>query len=64
MLLFPGGRVNQFVEDETTLSWVRGVRDAGALMARLHRRGAHVYARAGVLENRPATTWFGAPRLA
>ena len=59
VLLFPGGRVNQLVEDDATLDWVRGVRDTGALMTSVCT-GAHVYASAGVLENRPATTWFGA----
>jgi transcriptional regulator GlxA family with amidase domain len=59
LLLFPGGRVRQFLEDEETLDWVRSVRDTGALMTSVCT-GAHVYASAGVLENRPATTWFGA----
>jgi transcriptional regulator GlxA family with amidase domain len=59
LLLFPGGRVRQFLEDEETLDWVRSVRDSGALMTSVCT-GAHVYASAGVLENRPATTWFGA----
>lgn len=59
LLLFPGGRVRQFLDDEETLDWVRSVRDTGALMTSVCT-GAHVYASAGVLENRPATTWFGA----
>jgi transcriptional regulator GlxA family with amidase domain len=59
LLLFPGGRVRQFLEDDETLDWVRSVRDTGALMTSVCT-GAHVYASAGVLENRPATTWFGA----
>jgi transcriptional regulator GlxA family with amidase domain len=59
LLLFPGGRVRQFLEDEETLDWVRSVRDTGALMTSVCT-GAHVYASAGVLENRPATTWFRA----
>jgi transcriptional regulator GlxA family with amidase domain len=59
LLLFPGGRIRQFLEDEVTLDWVRSVRDTGALMTSVCT-GAHVYASAGVLENRPATTWFGA----
>lgn len=59
LLLFPGGRIRQFLEDEETLDWVRSVRDTGALMTSVCT-GAHVYASAGVLENRPATTWFGA----
>jgi transcriptional regulator GlxA family with amidase domain len=59
LLLFPGGRVRQFLEDQEVLEWVRSVRDTGALMTSVCT-GAHVYASAGVLENRPATTWFGA----
>ena len=59
LLLFPGGRVRQFLEDQEVLDWVRSVRDTGALMTSVCT-GAHVYASAGVLENRPATTWFGA----
>ncbi|HEU4943475.1 MAG TPA: DJ-1/PfpI family protein [Gaiellaceae bacterium] len=59
VLLFPGGRVKQFLEDEPLLDWLRGVRDTGALMTSVCT-GAHVYASAGILENRPATTWFGA----
>ncbi|HEV2903384.1 MAG TPA: DJ-1/PfpI family protein [Gaiellaceae bacterium] len=59
LLLFPGGRVRQFLEDGETLDWVRRIRDSGALMTSVCT-GAHVYASAGVLENRPATTWFGA----
>ncbi|HEU6444177.1 MAG TPA: DJ-1/PfpI family protein [Gaiellaceae bacterium] len=59
LLLFPGGQVNQFLEDEQLHGWIRGVRDSGALMTSVCT-GAHVYASAGVLENRPATTWYGA----
>ena len=59
LLLFPGGRVRQFLADEETLDWVRSVRDTGALMTSVCT-GAHVFASAGVLKNRPATTWFGA----
>jgi transcriptional regulator GlxA family with amidase domain len=59
LLLFPGGRVNQFLEDAEIHDWIRGIRDTGALMTSVCT-GAHVYASAGVLENRPATTWYGA----
>jgi transcriptional regulator GlxA family with amidase domain len=59
LLLFPGGRVNQFLEDGEIHDWIRAVRDTGALMTSVCT-GAHVYASAGVLENRPATTWYGA----
>jgi transcriptional regulator GlxA family with amidase domain len=59
VLLFPGGQVNQFLEDEQLHDWIRGIRDTGALMTSVCT-GAHVYASAGVLENRPATSWYGA----
>jgi transcriptional regulator GlxA family with amidase domain len=59
LLLFPGGRVNQFLEDAEIHDWIRGIRDTGALMTSVCT-GAHVYASAGVLEHRPATTWYGA----
>ena len=59
VLLFPGGRVSQLLEDEEVHDWLRGVRATGALMTSVCT-GAHVYASAGVLANRPATTWFGA----
>ena len=59
LLLFPGGRVNQFLEDGQLHGWLRSIRDTGALMTSVCT-GAHVYASAGILENRPATTWYGA----
>jgi transcriptional regulator GlxA family with amidase domain len=59
LLLFAGGRVRQFLEDESLHEWLRGIRDSGALMTSVCT-GAHVYASARILENRPATTWFGA----
>jgi putative intracellular protease/amidase len=43
LLLFPGGRVRQFLEDEQTLDWVRSIRATGALMTSVCT-GAHVYA--------------------
>jgi transcriptional regulator GlxA family with amidase domain len=59
VLVFPGGRVRQLLDDEAVLDWLRRTRHTGALMTSVCT-GAHVYASAGILENRPATTWFGA----
>ena len=59
ILLVPGGRVRAQLEDEEVLAWVRAIRDTGALMTSVCT-GAHVYAAAGILRDRPATTWFGA----
>ena len=58
VLVFPGGRVGHLMEDEPVLDWVRGTRDSGALMTSVCT-GAHVYAAAGVLKERPATTHWG-----
>jgi transcriptional regulator GlxA family with amidase domain len=59
LLVFPGGRVRDLLDDEAVLEWLRRMRDTGALMTSVCT-GAHVYASAGILQNRPATTWFGA----
>ena len=59
VLLVPWGRVRAQLEDDELLDWIRRVRDSGALMTSVCT-GAHVYAAAGVLKDRPATTWFGA----
>ena len=58
VLVFPGGRVGRLTEDEPVLDWVRRTRDSGALMTSVCT-GAHVYAAAGVLKDRPATTHWG-----
>jgi transcriptional regulator GlxA family with amidase domain len=58
LLVFPGGRVGRLLEDEPVLDWVRRTRDTGALMTSVCT-GAHVYAAAGVLKGRPATTHWG-----
>jgi transcriptional regulator GlxA family with amidase domain len=59
VLLVPGGRVNELVEDAEVHAWVQRIRDSGALMASVCT-GAHVYASAGILRDRPATSWYGA----
>jgi transcriptional regulator GlxA family with amidase domain len=59
VLLVPGGRVNTLIEDDDVLDWLRRTRDSGALMTSVCT-GAHVYATAGILRDRPATSWYGA----
>jgi transcriptional regulator GlxA family with amidase domain len=59
LLLVPGGRVNKLIEDADVLDWLRRTRDSGALMTSVCT-GAHAYAAAGILRDRPATTWYGA----
>jgi transcriptional regulator GlxA family with amidase domain len=58
LLVFPGGRINALLEQDDVVDWVRRTRNAGALMTSVCT-GAHVYAKAGVLRDRPATTWYG-----
>jgi transcriptional regulator GlxA family with amidase domain len=59
VLVVPGGdgqyRVQQ---DEAALDWIRGHRDRGALVTSVCT-GALVLAKAGLLHDRPATTWWG-----
>jgi transcriptional regulator GlxA family with amidase domain len=59
VLLVPGGRVNKLIEDADVLDWIQRTRDSGALMTSVCT-GAHVYASAGILRDRPATSWYGA----
>jgi transcriptional regulator GlxA family with amidase domain len=59
VLVFPGGRVRQMLEDSDVHAWLHRCRASGALMASVCT-GAHVFASAGILRDRPATTWFGA----
>jgi transcriptional regulator GlxA family with amidase domain len=59
VLLVPGGRVNTLIEDDEVLDWLRRTRDSGALMTSVCT-GAHVYASAGILRDRPETSWYGA----
>lgn len=59
VLVYPGGvgtRVE--LEDEAVLERLRGLRDAGTLMTSVCT-GALVFAAAGLLDGRPATTWWG-----
>jgi transcriptional regulator GlxA family with amidase domain len=59
LLVFPGGRVGHMLEDDTVHAWLEQTQRSGALMTSVCT-GAHVFASAGILHDRPATTWFGA----
>jgi transcriptional regulator GlxA family with amidase domain len=60
VLVYPGGvGTRRDLADEAVLDWVRGLRAADTLMTSVCT-GALVYAAAGLLDGRPATTWWGA----
>jgi transcriptional regulator GlxA family with amidase domain len=59
LLVFPGGRVRQMLDDGEVHGWLERTQAGGALMTSVCT-GAHVFASAGILRDRPATTWFGA----
>ncbi|MFC4854361.1 DJ-1/PfpI family protein [Actinophytocola glycyrrhizae] len=65
VLLYPGGRgARQRVDDEAEVAWVRAQRERVPLLASVCT-GALVYAKAGLLTGRPATThWAALDRLA
>ena len=65
VLVYPGGRGTRGqVGDETIRAWVRGIADGGALMTSVCT-GSLVYADAGLLDGRPATThWLALDLLA
>ena len=60
LLIYPGGRgVRAQLEDETVLAWVRALSRQGAILASVCT-GAWIFAKAGLLDNSPATThWIG-----
>jgi transcriptional regulator GlxA family with amidase domain len=59
VLVYPGGRgTRPLVKDEAHLAWVRGMRATTPLMTSVCT-GALVYAAAGLLAGRPATTHWG-----
>ncbi len=64
VLLYPGGQgTRSHVEDEARLTWVRDRLAEGTLMTSVCT-GSLVYAAAGILRDRPATThWGSIPRL-
>ena len=58
VVLLPGGRgTRSLLQDESTLELVRGLHDRGVLMTSVCT-GSLVYAAAGVLRDRPATTYW------
>jgi transcriptional regulator GlxA family with amidase domain len=65
VLVYPGGRgTRPQLGDEDVRAWVRGVAESGALMTSVCT-GALVYADAGLLDGRPATThWENLDELA
>jgi transcriptional regulator GlxA family with amidase domain len=58
VLVYPGGDTRGHEDDEELVGWIRGLKQRGALLTSVCT-GAHVYARLGLLENRPATSWWG-----
>ena len=60
VLVYPGGvGTRRELGDEVVLDWLRGLRARDTLMTSVCT-GSLVYAAAGLLEGRPATTWWGA----
>jgi transcriptional regulator GlxA family with amidase domain len=58
VLVYPGGRgTRRELKDDTVLDWLRGARERGALMTSVCT-GSLVYAAAGLLQDRPATTYW------
>jgi transcriptional regulator GlxA family with amidase domain len=58
VLVYPGGRgTRRELKDEAVLAWIRGASARGALMTSVCT-GALVYAAAGLLRDRPATTYW------
>jgi transcriptional regulator GlxA family with amidase domain len=58
VLVYPGGRgTRRELQDDTVLEWLRGGRDRGTLMTSVCT-GALVFAAAGLLQDRPATTYW------
>ncbi len=63
VLLFPGGQgTRRLLADDTVLDWVRDRSQAGTLMTSVCT-GSLVYAAAGILSGRPATTYWSAVDL-
>jgi transcriptional regulator GlxA family with amidase domain len=58
VLVYPGGRgTRRELGDDAVLDWLRGLRGNGTLMTSVCT-GSLVYAAAGLLEGRPATTYW------
>jgi transcriptional regulator GlxA family with amidase domain len=60
VLVYPGGRgTRRELKDASVLDWLRSTKDSGTLMTSVCT-GALVYAAAGFLRDRPATTYWSA----
>ena len=60
VLVYPGGRgTRRELKDDSVLDWLRSTKDSGTLMTSVCT-GALVYAAAGFLRDRPATTYWSA----
>jgi len=60
VLVYPGGRgTRRELEDDSVLEWLRATKHSGTLMTSVCT-GALVYAAAGFLRDRPATTYWSA----
>jgi transcriptional regulator GlxA family with amidase domain len=58
VLVYPGGQgTRRELKDEVVLDWLRGAAEAGTLMTSVCT-GSLVYASAGLLDGRPATTYW------
>jgi transcriptional regulator GlxA family with amidase domain len=58
VLVYPGGRgTRRELTDPAVVEWIRAIRDSGALMTSVCT-GSLVYAAAGLLKGRPATTYW------
>ena len=63
LLVYPGGAgTRRELADEAVLARLRSLRETGTLMTSVCT-GALVFAGAGLLDGRPATTWYGALEL-
>jgi transcriptional regulator GlxA family with amidase domain len=59
VLVYPGGMgTRRELKDDGVLEWLRSLQDSGALMTSVCT-GSLVYAAAGFLRDRPATTYWG-----
>jgi transcriptional regulator GlxA family with amidase domain len=60
VIVYPGGKgTRREAEDEAVLTRLRGLAGGGTLMTSVCT-GSLVFASAGLLDGRPATTWWGA----
>ncbi len=63
VLVYPGGRGTRAqLGDETVRAWLRGIAGSGALMTSVCT-GSLVFADAGLLDGKPATTHWGSLEL-